>query len=82
MDQQRRKQIYAQVQQILARDLPYINLWYFDNVVVHSQRVQDLQLNPSGNYDFLARGTGALSLPADACLMLRSKTTYADSLHR
>ena len=53
VDQEKRKQIYAQVQQILARDLPYINLWYFDNVVVHSARVQDLHVNPAGNYDFL-----------------------------
>ena len=52
-DQGRRKQIYAEVQQILARDLPYINLWYFDNVLVHSARVRHLQLIPSGNYDFL-----------------------------
>ena len=54
VDQEKRKQIYAQVQQILARDLPYINLWYFDNVVVHSARVRDLHVNPAGNYDFLA----------------------------
>jgi peptide/nickel transport system substrate-binding protein len=54
VDQERRKQIYAQVQKILARDLPYIDLWYFDNVVVHSRRVRNLRLNPPGNYDFLA----------------------------
>ena len=54
VDQEKRKQIYAQVQEILARELPYINLWYFDNVVVHSKRVQDLHVNPAGNYDFLA----------------------------
>ncbi len=54
VDQEKRKQIYAQVQQILARDLPYIDLWYFDNVVVHSRRVRNLRLNPPGNYDFLA----------------------------
>jgi peptide/nickel transport system substrate-binding protein len=54
IDQEKRKQIYAHVQQILARDLPYINLWYFDNVVVHSSRVRGLQINPAGNYDFLA----------------------------
>jgi peptide/nickel transport system substrate-binding protein len=53
VNQERRKQIYARVQQILARDLPYIDLWYFDNVVVHSRRVKNLQLNPPGNYDFL-----------------------------
>ena len=52
-DQNARKQIYAEIQQILADDLPYINLWYFDNVLVHTRRVQNLTLNPSGNYDFL-----------------------------
>jgi len=52
-DQQKRKAIYAEVQQILANDLPYINLWYFDNVIAHSPRVKGLTLNPSGNYDFL-----------------------------
>jgi peptide/nickel transport system substrate-binding protein len=52
-DQNARKQDYAELQQILAQELPYINLWYFDNVVVYSKRVGDLELNPSGNYDFL-----------------------------
>jgi len=52
-DQQKRKVIYAQVQQILAEDLPYLNLWYLDNVLVHTTRVSNLPLNPSGNYDFL-----------------------------
>jgi len=53
IDQEKRKQLYSEVQQILAQDVPYINLWYFDNVLVHSRRVTNLQLNPAGNYDFL-----------------------------
>jgi len=53
LDQNARKQIYAEIQQILAEDLPYINLWYLDNVMVHTRRVQNLTLNPPGNYDFL-----------------------------
>jgi len=48
-----RKQIYSQVQRILAEDLPYIDLWYLNNVLVHNKRVHNLQLNPAGNYDFL-----------------------------
>ena len=48
-----RKQDYASIQRILSEDLPYVNLWYFDNVMVHSARVGNLHLNPSGNYDFL-----------------------------
>jgi peptide/nickel transport system substrate-binding protein len=55
VDQEKRKQIYAQVQQILARDLPYINLWYLDNVVVHSRRVRNIRVSPPGNYDFVTR---------------------------
>ena len=53
VDQDARKQDYAAIQEILAQDLPYINLWYFDNVMVYSKRVRGLELNPSGNYDFL-----------------------------
>ena len=53
VDQAKRKSLYAQVQSILAEDLPYLNLWYLDNVLVHTKRVQGLRLNPSGNYDFL-----------------------------
>jgi ABC-type transport system substrate-binding protein len=52
-DQGVRKNLYAEVQQILARDVPYVNLWYFDNVLVHTRRVRNATLNPSGNYDFL-----------------------------
>jgi len=48
-----RKPIYAEVQRILANDLPYIDLWYLDNVLVHNKRVRNLKLNPAGNYDFL-----------------------------
>jgi peptide/nickel transport system substrate-binding protein len=53
LNQNARKQIYAEIQQILADDLPYINLWYLENVMVHTKRVRNLTLNPPGNYDFL-----------------------------
>jgi peptide/nickel transport system substrate-binding protein len=48
-----RKPIYAELQHILAEELPYIDLWYLDNVLVHNKRVVNLKLNPAGNYDFL-----------------------------
>ncbi len=53
IDEQKRKQIYVRVQQLLAHDLPYIDLWYLDNVVVHSKRLGDVNISPPGNYDFL-----------------------------
>jgi len=48
-----RKPLYSEVQSILAQDVPYIDLWYLDNVLVHTRRVSNLKLNPAGNYDFL-----------------------------
>ncbi len=53
LDQQTRKAIYDQIQYALAEDLPYINLWYLDNVLVHTRRVRGIEISPSGNYDFL-----------------------------
>ncbi len=53
IDQQKRKLIYDEVQRIIADDLPYINLWYLDNVLVHTKRVREIELSPAGNYDFL-----------------------------
>ena len=38
-------------------DMPTINLWYLDTVLVHNRRLQNLHLSPSGNYDFLRDAT-------------------------
>jgi peptide/nickel transport system substrate-binding protein len=56
LDPEERRRVYAEVQSILARDLPYIDFWYLDNVVVHTRRVRIARVGVSGNYDFL---TGA-----------------------
>jgi peptide/nickel transport system substrate-binding protein len=52
-DQDVRKKLYDEIQEILAKDVPSVNLWYLNNVLVHTRRVRDVTLNPSGNYDFL-----------------------------
>ncbi len=44
------KRIFSQIQKILARDLPQIYLWYPSTIVVHSARVQNLNLEPSGDW--------------------------------
>jgi peptide/nickel transport system substrate-binding protein len=53
MDQAKRREILARVQGIVARDEPYINLWYVDNVCVHRDRLTGIALSPGGDYDFL-----------------------------
>jgi peptide/nickel transport system substrate-binding protein len=53
-DREKRRAIYSQVQQIIARDLPYLPLWFQDNISVHRHRVENLHLGPGGDYDFIA----------------------------
>jgi peptide/nickel transport system substrate-binding protein len=60
-DTARRRADYAEAQQILARDLPAINLWYRDTVVVHNRRLTDVTPAPSGSYTFLE--TASLANP-------------------
>jgi peptide/nickel transport system substrate-binding protein len=52
-DTVRRRADYVEAQQILARDLPAINLWYRDTIVVHNRRLTDVVPTPSGSYTFL-----------------------------
>lgn len=48
-----RIRLYAQVQRIVAEELPYLSLWYPDNVCLHSTRIGQVQLTPPGDYDFV-----------------------------
>lgn len=52
-DNDRRRADYVEAQQILARDLPAVNLWYKDTVVVHNRRLTQVTPTPSGSYTFL-----------------------------
>lgn len=52
-DTSRRRADYVAAQQILARDLPALNLWYRDTVVVHNRRLAGIVPTPSGTYTFL-----------------------------
>lgn len=53
VDLTQRKSDYYEIQELVNRDIPYVNLWYFDNVLVHTRRVRNLTVSPAGNYDFL-----------------------------
>ncbi len=48
-----RRQSYIEIQKILNHDLPYISLWYLDDVAVYNRRLRNLRLSATGNYDFL-----------------------------
>jgi peptide/nickel transport system substrate-binding protein len=53
VDPEVRKPIYFELQSILAEEVPYVDLWYLDNVLIHNKRVVNVKLNPAGNFDFL-----------------------------
>jgi ABC-type transport system substrate-binding protein len=52
-DQEKRRALFGKVQKIIAQDLPYQSLWFMDNVSVHRRRISDMQISPTGDYDFL-----------------------------
>jgi peptide/nickel transport system substrate-binding protein len=52
-NQEKRRAMFSEVQKIIAEDLPYVSLWFMDNVSVHRKRISDVQLSPTGDYDFL-----------------------------
>ena len=52
-DRMQQRADYVEAQQILARDVPAINLWYLDTIVVHNRRLTDVVPAPSGSYTFL-----------------------------
>ncbi len=69
IDAAARKKIYAQVQNLAADDLPYVSLWWQDNVVVMNRRVAGFRPSPNGSLRSLADLTLASpSLPPPAGL--------------
>jgi peptide/nickel transport system substrate-binding protein len=57
VDEKERAAVYKQIQEILNYDLPYVHLWWADNVLIHTLRLENVQLTPAGNYDFLRDAT-------------------------
>lgn len=52
-DREQRKRDYAQVQRILLEELPALNLWAQNAIVVHSRRISAITPSPSGSFLFL-----------------------------
>ncbi len=54
LDPAERAKIYAQVQQLAAEDLPYVSLWWVDNVAVMNRRLVGFDAYPNGSLRSLA----------------------------
>ena len=55
LDDEARKQIYSELQALMARDLPIIPLWHEDNVQVHNVDLTGYELLPNARLAALAR---------------------------
>ena len=49
----RRGQFYRQAQQAIARDVPYISLWYKTNIAVFQPEIHGVRLSPIAGFNFL-----------------------------
>ncbi|MFN0085802.1 MAG: ABC transporter substrate-binding protein [Blastocatellia bacterium] len=47
---ERAREIFSQIQKILADELPQIYLWHPSTIVVHRDRVGEIKLDPSGDW--------------------------------
>ncbi len=52
-DQAKRRILYVQVQQTLAKEMPTLPLWFIDSVVIYNRRISGVEASPSGNFYFL-----------------------------
>lgn len=53
MDRQRRKEIYSEVQKILADELPYVSLWHPDNVAILRAGTEGYYTTPNARFQSL-----------------------------
>ncbi len=49
------KKIYAKVEKIVSREIPFIPLWYSDNIMIYKKGVIVKDRYPSGEYYFLEK---------------------------
>ncbi len=54
-DAARRGELYGEVQEITARDLPYVPLFWRDNIVVHRPGITGVEVDPSGSFWFVEK---------------------------
>jgi peptide/nickel transport system substrate-binding protein len=52
-DRARAKELYAQAQDAISRDMPMLPLWYFDNMVVVRRGVGNIKIEASGDWRFV-----------------------------
>lgn len=62
-DEDRRAEIYREVQRILAEDLPYVSLWHEENLVVRRRDVIGFEPTPNARFPALLQTRRVLASP-------------------
>ncbi len=52
-DLEKRRAYYADIQKTVSDELPYVNLYYTNNVAVINNRIEGMRLGLAGDYEFL-----------------------------
>lgn len=52
-DREKRKEIYSEVQKILARDLPYVSLWHEHNIAILREGTEGYYITPNARFEAL-----------------------------
>ncbi|QQR79952.1 MAG: hypothetical protein IPJ69_11495 [Deltaproteobacteria bacterium] len=53
LNREERKDIYGWMQKLFSQDLPVIPLWYQKNIVIYSNRIQNVRLRPDGSFEWM-----------------------------
>ncbi len=53
VDKSRARQLYAEAQSIISRDVPLLPLWYPASTVISTNRIGNVKINPSGDWSFM-----------------------------
>ena len=51
-DRARAKQLYAQAQEVISREMPMLPLWYANNIVLARKSVGNINVPPNGDWSF------------------------------
>jgi peptide/nickel transport system substrate-binding protein len=52
-DREKAKSLYAKIDEIVARDVPVVPLWYQANIVIAQKKVGNVKVNASGDWGFV-----------------------------
>lgn len=60
-DRQKRREIYGEVQEILAKELPYVSLWHENNIAILRKGVEGYWVTPNARFEALRETTPVTS---------------------